>query len=38
MVTSFTGELAEAVALAVYTATEEIWDECEGAEELEDTI
>ena len=38
VVTSFTGELAEAVALAVYTATEEIWDECEGAEELEDTI
>lgn len=31
-------ENAHAVAYALYRVTEEIWDECEGAEELEDTI
>lgn len=38
LVTSFTSELVGEVAQAIYRVTEEIWDECEGAEELEDTI
>lgn len=31
-------ENAHAVAFALYRLTEEIWDECEGAEEIDDTI